>query len=157
MTTQATGAAPRRLSADFWNFWFGQTISNLGASISMFAMPLLVYQLTGSALNLGLTMAFAMLPNLCFGLFIGAWVDRVDRKKLMVTANGRIQASYSAAMVAGPLLAGLLAAVIPIYDLLLLDVASFIVSAVLLWRIRRSFNADGPHASRASWPTSARG
>ena len=202
----STTAGPQRLSADFWKFFAGQTISNLGTSITTFALPLLVYQLTGSALNLGLTMALALLPNLCFGLFIGAWVDRVDRKRLMiavdvlqglciaavplaallgglsiwliyaavflnglltscfqaaefaaipslvrgddlVTANGRIQASYSAAMVLGPLLAGLLLTLMPVVDLLLLDAASFVLSAALLSRIRGSFNLAGPPRS----------
>lgn len=203
MTTTAT----RRLGADFWKFWAGQTASNLGSSVTQFALPLLVYQLTGSALNLGLTMVFAMLPNLLFGLFIGAWVDRVDRKRLMitvdvlqaifvtsvpllaaagalqlwwiyvvifctgllnvffqsaefaaipslvpndnlVTANGRIQASYSAAMILGPLLAGILAAFTPAHNLLWIDVASFAVSATLLSRIRCSFNsAGGPRSA----------
>jgi MFS family permease len=197
-----TTVAPQRLSADFWKFWTGQTISNLGTSVTAFALPLLVYKLTGSALNLGLTLALGMLPNLFFGLFIGAWVDRVDRKRLMiavdilqllfiasvplvalfgpipiwwvyvvvfftglltvffqaaefaaipslvpnsdlVTANGRIQASYSAAMVAGPLLAGLLVAVIPVEDLLLIDAVTFGLSAVLLGLIRRGFNTAG--------------
>jgi MFS family permease len=201
-----TTAAPQRLSADFWKFWTGQTISNLGTSVTAFALPLLVYKLTGSALNLGLTLALGMLPNLIFGLFIGAWVDRVDRKRLMiavdilqllfigsvplvalfgpiplwwvyvvvfftglltvffqaaefaaipslvpnndlVTANGRIQASYSAAMVVGPLLAGLLVAVIPVEDLLLIDAVTFGLSAVLLGLIRRGFNTAGPPRS----------
>lgn len=199
-------APTRKLGADFWKFWAGQTASNFGSSVTQFALPLLVYQLTGSALNLGLTMVFAMLPNLLFGLFIGAWVDRVDRRRLMigvdilqaffvtsvpllalfgllqlwwiyvvvfcagllnvifqsaefaaipslvpnddlVTANGRIQASYSAAMVLGPLVAGVLAAFTPAHNLLWIDVASFVVSATLLTRIRRSFNAEGPPRS----------
>jgi MFS family permease len=59
----------------------------------------------------------------------------------LVTANGRIQASYSAAMIVGPLLAGLLLSLIPVEDLLYLDAASFVVSAALLALIRRGFNA----------------
>lgn len=196
-TPSARCGGPQGLSSDFWKFWFGQTVSNLGSSITLFAMPLLVFQLTGSALNLGLTAAIAWLPNLLFGLVIGAWVDRVDRRRLMitvdllqgvaivsvplhyhldlltlwwiyivvfvhglmtvifqaaefaaipslvdradlVTANGRIQASYSAAMVVGPLLAGF----IPVADLLLIDVASFLVSGTLLALVRRSFNGE---------------
>ncbi len=37
-----TTAAPARLSADFWKFWTGQTISSLGTSVTAFALPLLV-------------------------------------------------------------------------------------------------------------------
>ncbi|MFL5802086.1 MAG: MFS transporter, partial [Roseiflexaceae bacterium] len=65
----------------------------------------------------------------------------------LVTANGRIQASYSAASVAGPLLAGLLVTFMPFADLLLLDAASFLVSALSLGLIRTSFNAGAPRAT----------
>lgn len=194
-----TTTAPTRLNLDFWKFWVGQTISNLGSSFTAFALPLLIYKLTGSALNLAMASVAAFLPYLLFGLVIGAWVDRLDRKRLMiwvdvlnvliiasipllasldllsvwwiyvvafltstigiafqsaefaaipslvkqddlVTANGRIQASYSAAQVVGPLLAGVLVAIVPIYDLLLLDALTFVISAISLTLIRRSFN-----------------
>src|SRR6266545_3109518 len=155
----------RAVRGDFVKFWAGQTTSNLGSAFTLFALPLLVFTLTGSPLNLGVTMATSYLPYLLFGLVLGAWVDRVDRKRLMiatdlaralvialipllddaglldvwvlyavafatstltiafdaaefaaipslvpskddlVSANGRIQASYNAAQVAGPLLA----------------------------------------------------
>ncbi len=197
-----------RLSNEFWKFWLGQTISNLGTSFTQFALPLLVFKLTGSALNLAITTAATFLPYLLFGLVIGAWVDRVDRKKLMiatdiaraaviasipllasmdrlsvewiyvvsflsttlsicfssaefaaipslvpknnadamVSANGRIQASYSAAAVIGPLLAGALVAFISIPLLLLVDAASFLLSALSLAIIRLSFNLNEPRA-----------
>src|SRR2546430_2275265 len=32
---------PARLNSDFWKYWVGQTISNLGSSITLFALPLL--------------------------------------------------------------------------------------------------------------------
>jgi hypothetical protein len=64
----------------------------------------------------------------------------------LVAANGRIQASYSAASVAGPLLAGLLVALMPLADILLLDAGSFLVSALLLGLIRSSFNAGEQRA-----------
>ena len=203
----------QRLSGDFWKFWTGQTISNLGSSFTFLALPLLVFQLTGSAVNLAITTAAYFIPYLLFGLVIGAWVDRVDRKRLMilvdlgraaviasipalaavdalsvewvyavsfltatltiafdssefaavpslvdrsdlVTANGRIQASYQAAQLVGPILAGgLLGAGLPIEDVLLVDAASFVVSAVALVTVRGSFNApDDPDRE----PTSLR-
>ena len=189
------------LSGDFGRFWLGQTISNLGSSFTMFALPLLVYDLTGSPLNLGIAAAAEFVPYLLFGLVIGAWVDRVDRKRLMiatdlaraaviatiplltavdaltvgwvyavafasatltiafdaaefaaipslvpsgddlVSANGRVHASYSAAQVAGPLLAGLLITVAPVQQVLLFDAASFLVSAGALLLIGTAFNA----------------
>jgi MFS family permease len=194
-----------RLSVDFWKFWSGQTISNLGSSFTFFALPLLVFKLTGSAVNLAITTAAYFVPYLLFGLVIGAWVDRVDRKRLMiavdlgraavlasipafaaldalsvwwiyvasflgatltiafdssefaavpslvdrndlVTANGRIQASYQAAMFVGPILAGVLVGGgLPIEDVLLVDAGSFVASAVALGTVRISFNAPADH------------
>lgn len=188
------------LSRDFWTFWSGQTISAFGSSITHFALPLLVYQLTGSALDLGIAFAAGMLPYPLFGLVIGAWSDRVDRKRLMimadvaraavvatipiaaaagvlsvwwiyavlfvsttltiaftaaefaaipalvprddlVTANGRIAASFSAASVIGPPVAGASLAVISLPALVALDAASFILSAVSIALIRRELHS----------------
>lgn len=200
-SSSATPAPRHRLSRDFWTFWTGQTISNLGTSFTLFALPLLVYKLTGSALNLAITTAANMLPYLLFGLVIGAWVDRVNRKRLMiavdlaralviasiplayylhilsvewiyavafvsatlgifftsgefaaipslvdqddlVTGNGRIQASYSAAAVVGPIVAGALVTLLQIPTFMLIDAASFLISATTLAIVRTSFNAD---------------
>lgn len=177
----------------------------MGSSITMFALPLLVFNLSGSALALGVTVAMFGLAHLFFGLLIGAWVDRVDRKRLMivvnllsatvvaalplasaagvlsiwwicatafalatlgiffqaaqfaaipslvardqlVTANGRIQASLSAATVIGPLAAGALLAFIPIDGLLYIDAATFVVSALTLSLIARPFNVPSERA-----------
>ena len=84
--TTATGRR-RWLSGDFGRFWLGQTISNLGSSFTFFALPLLVFDLTGSPLSLGITVAVEFVPYLLFGLVIGAWVDRVDRKRLMIATD----------------------------------------------------------------------
>jgi MFS family permease len=199
LSSQSRGSTG--LSRDFWMFWTGQVISVLGSSFTAFAIPLLIYRLTHSALNLGLTMTVEMLPYLLFGLVIGAWVDRVNRKRLMivvnlamaavilsipvaaglshlslaliyavafvgstlniffasaefaaipnlvgaddlVTANGRIQASYSAATIAGPVLAGLLTSFLPISTLLTFDSASYVVAAAALVLVRASFNSE---------------
>src|SRR5260221_9154463 len=72
------------LKDDFWKFWSGQTISTLGSSVTGFLFPLLVSNLPTSPLNLALTLVFIVLPYLLFGLGIGAWVDRTNRKRVMV-------------------------------------------------------------------------
>jgi MFS family permease len=189
----------RGFSADFWKFFCGQTISNIGSSFTIFVLPLLVFKLTGSALNLALVAVAEYIPYLLFGFIIGAWVDRVDRKRLMIftdiaqaliissipllaasgllsvwwvyavgfasstlwilfntaefaavpslvsreeliAANGRLQASYAAATVVGPILAGLLVAVTPVHQVLLFDALSFLVSALLVGLIKIRFN-----------------
>ncbi len=64
-----------------------------------------------------------------------------------MTANGRIQASYSAAQVIGPLLAGLLVTVMPLAMLMAVDAFSFLVSSFSLALIRASFNTGAKRAS----------
>src|ERR1700730_4288232 len=87
MAMQQGQHGDRGLSSNYWKYWFGQTISNLGSSITLFALPLLVYKLTGSALNLAISTAANMLPYLLFGLLLGAVMDRVNRKRLMISVD----------------------------------------------------------------------
>ena len=69
---------------DFWIYFAGQTISVLGTSFTFFALPLVVFKLTGSATNLAFTTAAEFVPYLLFGLLLGAVTDRVDRKRMMI-------------------------------------------------------------------------
>ena len=84
MTAQNMPAGSGRRAGDFWIFWTGQTISQIGSALTSTALPLLVFKLSGSALDLGLASAATWVPYPLFGLFIGAWVDRVNRKRLMI-------------------------------------------------------------------------
>jgi MFS family permease len=78
---------PGRLGADFTRLWTASAVSNLGDGVTGVAGPMLVASLTDSpALVAGA--AFAQrLPWLLFSLPAGAWVDRLDRRRLLVTAN----------------------------------------------------------------------
>ncbi len=87
MSVHSSSVIEPRSASDFWKFWTGQTISTLGSSFTNFALPLLIFKLTGSSLNLALTVAATVLPYLLFGLVIGAWADRVNRKRLMIMAD----------------------------------------------------------------------
>jgi hypothetical protein len=78
---------PARLGRDFWFYFSGQAISQLGGSFTTFALPLLVFKLTHSATNLALTTVAEFLPYLLFGLLLGAVVDRFDRKRLMLASD----------------------------------------------------------------------
>jgi MFS family permease len=68
-------------------YWAGQAISTLGSSVTAVVLPLLIFQLTHSSLNLALTVVVTVAPYLLFGLVIGAWVDRVDRRRLMILTD----------------------------------------------------------------------
>ncbi len=77
----------RGMGGDFWKFFVGQTVSALGTSFTLFALPLLVFKLTGSALNLALVTAAEFLPYVLFGLLLGALADRVDRRRMLVVVD----------------------------------------------------------------------
>jgi MFS family permease len=80
-------AGARRLGRDFWLYFSGQSVSQLGSSFTIFAMPLLVYKLTHSATNLAITTVAEFTPYLLFGLVLGAVADRVDRRRMMLRAD----------------------------------------------------------------------
>src|SRR5205807_160246 len=56
-------------------------------------LPIYVYQLTGSALATGAMFAAGMLPSLLLGSVAGVFVDRWDRQRTMVIANGLLALS----------------------------------------------------------------
>ncbi len=83
----AASAGGRTLGRDFWVYFAGQTLSELGGSFTLFALPLLVYKLTHSATNLAITTVADFSPYLLFGLILGAIVDRADRRRLMMRTD----------------------------------------------------------------------
>ena len=65
---------------DFRNLWLGMVVLSAGFSMEMVAVGYLVYDLTNSALLLGVVeMGFAI-PTLALGLLGGVVADRFDRK-----------------------------------------------------------------------------
>jgi len=69
---------------NFRLFFFGQTISLVGSWMTRIATSWLVYRLTHSALLLG-TVGFAgQIPTFLFAPFAGVWIDRLDRRQVLV-------------------------------------------------------------------------
>jgi MFS family permease len=69
---------------NFRLFFGGQSISLIGTWMTRVATSWLVYRLTGSALLLG-TISFAgQIPTFLFAPFAGVWVDRLDRRQVLV-------------------------------------------------------------------------
>ncbi|MDR3772127.1 MAG: MFS transporter [Terracidiphilus sp.] len=69
---------------NFRLFFGGQSISLIGTWMTRIATSWLVYRLTGSALLLG-TVSFAgQIPTFLFSPFAGVWVDRLDRRQVLV-------------------------------------------------------------------------
>ena len=71
----------------FRSFFIGQACSYLGDGLRAIAIPLLVFQLTGSAMSLGITYALEFFPFSVFSLVAGSFSDRLDRRRLMLTTD----------------------------------------------------------------------
>lgn len=65
-------------------YFCGQAVSILGSWIQQVALAWLVYRLTGSAALLGLAAFAALAPILVVGPLAGAWIDRHDRRRLLM-------------------------------------------------------------------------
>lgn len=73
---------------DFRLLWLGQIISNFGDSLTGLAVLLLINELTGgSAKAIALGAIVQAVPQLIFGLLAGVYVDRMDRKRIMIAAD----------------------------------------------------------------------
>jgi len=90
MTTART-ASPSPFAVfrnrSFSLLWTGQLVSTMGSALTSLAASIYIYRLTGSALSVGLMLMATAAPSLLVGLFAGVFVDRYDRKKIMVTAD----------------------------------------------------------------------
>jgi MFS family permease len=76
-----------RLSPAYWRLWTASTISNLGDGVFLVALPLLASRLTRSELSISFIAVAAALPWLVLSLPIGAIVDRIDHRLLMVRSD----------------------------------------------------------------------
>ncbi len=72
---------------NFTLMWSGQLVSTMGSALTSLAASIYVYRLTGSALSVGLMLMATAAPSLLVGLFAGVFVDRYDRKKIMIAAD----------------------------------------------------------------------
>ena len=193
LTQRALGVAR---NGDFARFWAGQAVSNVGSQFTLVALPLLAaLSLGASPMALGVLGAASGFPHLVFGLFAGAWVDRLRRRPVMiatdlaraallamiplaawygvlrvellfaiaflaesctvffdiaylayvpalvpkgelVAANSRLEATASGAQVIGPALGGTFVRLLGAPLAMLVDAASYLVSAAFLSRIR---------------------
>lgn len=183
-------------NTDFTKFWFGETVSLVGAQITTLALPLTaVLVLEAGPEQLGLLRFVQFVPFLFLALLLGVWVDRRRRRPIMIAtnliraglillipafaatdllsmpvlfvvalligvctvlfdvswmsyvpslvkkehlveANGRVGASYSAAELGGPGLAGVLIQILTAPVVLIIDAVTYLVSAVSLMTIK---------------------
>ncbi len=94
---------PRGLRAfrhrSFRIFFLGQGVSQFGTWLQLIATSWLIYRLTGSALWLGLATFALQLPFLFLAPFAGVLVDRLSKRKILLSTN-TIAFAQSLAMLA---------------------------------------------------------
>src|SRR5512135_1834796 len=88
-TLAATPPSPFALfrNRSFRLMWIGQLVSTAGSALTSLAAGILVYRITGSALSVGLMLMATAAPSLLVGLIAGVFVDRFDRKRIMIAAD----------------------------------------------------------------------
>ncbi|SDM33828.1 MFS transporter [Allokutzneria albata] len=84
--THASAVLRRR---NFRLLWIGETTNKLGTGVSSVVLPLIaVTTLEATPLQIGLLAAASWLPWLLLSLHVGAWVDRLPRRPVMVISDG---------------------------------------------------------------------
>jgi len=79
-------AVPRGMKT-FVILWMGEVVSFFGSALTGFALGVWVYQQTGSVTRFSLIVLCAELPGIVFSPFVGAIVDRYDRRTIMIFSN----------------------------------------------------------------------
>ena len=72
---------------DFTILWFGQIISLIGSAMTWFAFTIWAWEVTGKASALATISFFAFLPTVLFSPVAGAFVDRWNRKLVMLLSD----------------------------------------------------------------------
>jgi len=87
-----------RPGADFTRLWIASAVSNVGDGVAMAAGPLLVAAVTDNPAYVAGAVFVQQLPWLLFALISGAFVDRLDRRRLVMIVNLLRAAALAALM-----------------------------------------------------------
>ena len=80
----------RRWAASFFTIWTGQQFSLIGSRVLQFALVWWLTQLTGSATVLAMATMMWVIPQVFLGPIVGAYVDRLNRRVVMIVADSLI-------------------------------------------------------------------
>lgn len=72
---------------NFLILWSTQSVSQLGSSITTFALTLWLYETTGSSLSTAALTICSYAPYVLMSIFAGALTDRLDKKKIMLVCD----------------------------------------------------------------------
>ena len=71
----------------FFSIWTGQAFSLIGSRVAQFALIWWLTKLTGSATVLATASLAALVPDIVLGPLAGAYVDRWNRRIVMIVAD----------------------------------------------------------------------
>lgn len=108
---------------NFKLYFAGQSISLIGTWMTRLATSWLVYQLTHSALLLGIVSFSGQIVSFALGPFAGVWIERLNRRQLLVwtQAGGAVQSLALAALT--------LAHVITLWEIIALSALQGLINA----------------------------
>lgn len=73
---------------DFMRLWGAQTLSAIGTRFTREGLPIIAaLTLDASATDLGILVALSLLPSVLLSPFVGAWVDRTRRRRVLIMAD----------------------------------------------------------------------
>jgi MFS family permease len=72
---------------DFRRLWTGNSVAFVGFALTAVAVPVQVYDITGSSFWVGLLGAVGFVPLVVFGLWGGAIADAADRRMLLIASS----------------------------------------------------------------------
>ena len=90
MASQFSIAEGRKWQLPFLTIWIGQAFSLLGSQLVQFALIWYLTVSTESATVLTTASLVGLLPNIFLSPFIGTWVDRLNRRAVMMIADASI-------------------------------------------------------------------
>jgi len=109
---------------NFLCLWIAQIISNFGDRLTQMALVALIYQTApGSAIALAKLISFTIIPVFLIGPIAGAWVDRLNKRNVMVISD---------------LLRGILVLAIPLF-IMLQQILLVYLSVFLVFSLSRFF------------------
>jgi hypothetical protein len=83
----AADLSPLRESGPFRYVFAGQAVSVIGAQVTQVAVPLQVYKISHSSLDVGLVGVASLVPLIVLGLYGGAIADAVNRRTLLLISS----------------------------------------------------------------------
>ena len=72
---------------DYRVFWIGALLTNTGKFLAAIAVPIVLYEMTGSAVMVGLVTAFQYVPGVIMGPIGGSLADKFNRRKVIIFAQ----------------------------------------------------------------------